>query len=56
LITQILKDLQRELLYLDIGLQVNTNGHKLLSCRCSTGLLYKNVTALSTQRSAAASF
>jgi len=26
-----LKKLRRELLYLDIGLQVNTNGYKLLS-------------------------
>jgi len=27
-----LKELRRELLYLGIGLQVNTNGHKLLNC------------------------
>jgi len=58
LITQILKELRRELLYLDIGLEVNTNGHKLLNC--SLPLQYwsfiQECAALLAQRSAAASF
>jgi len=54
-----LKELRRELLYLDIGLQVNTNGHKLLNCSTAAAILvfYTRMSAaLSTQRSAAASF